>query len=80
MPTQTEGFMAREEALVRYGELSGRDMSTIPYYHVFGTFKMAVVLQQIYVRYHRGQTQDERFAGMGKVAESMFEQAASRRP
>ena len=80
MPTQTEGFMAREEALVRYGELSGRDMSTMPYYHVFGTFKMAVVLQQIYVRYHRGQTQDERFAGMGKVAESMFEQAASRRP
>lgn len=80
MPTQTEGFMAREEALTRYGELSGRDMSTMPYYHVFGTFKMAVVLQQIYVRYHRGQTQDERFAGMGKVAESMFEQAASRRP
>ena len=80
MPTQTPGFMTREEAVERYAERSGTDISTVPYYHVFGTFKMAVVLQQIYVRYHRGQTQDERFAGMGKVAEALFEQAASRRP
>jgi hypothetical protein len=29
---------------------------------VFGLFKVAVVLQQIYFRYKRGQTQDDRFA------------------
>ena len=80
MPTQTEGFMRRGEALARYGERSGRDMGEIAYYHTFGTFKMAVVLLQIYVRYHRGQTQDERFAGMGDVADALFEQASQRRP
>jgi aminoglycoside phosphotransferase (APT) family kinase protein len=80
MPTQTEGFLKRAEAVARYGERSGRDVSSIPYYHTFGTFKMAVVLQQIYVRFHRGQTVDERFAGMGQAAEALFQQAALRRP
>ena len=80
MPTRAPGFMGREDAVARYGERSGRDVSHLPYYDVFGTFKMAVVLQQIYYRYHQGQTHDERFAGMAKVAVGLFELAASRRP
>jgi len=80
MPTQSLGFLSREEAVVRYGERSGRDVGGVAYYDVFGTFKMAVVLQQIYFRYHRGQTQDERFAGLGAGAVALFERAASRRP
>ncbi len=80
MPTQTRGFMSRAEAIKRYGEGSGRELGGVPYYLVFGTFKMAVVLQQIYVRYHRGQTQDERFAGMQAGAHALFEQAATHRP
>ena len=80
MPTQSTGFLTRAEAIARYSQVSGRDTGLAPYYTVFGTFKMAVVLQQIYVRYHRGQTQDERFAGLGKVAEGMFQLAADRRP
>jgi aminoglycoside phosphotransferase (APT) family kinase protein len=80
MPTQSVGFMSREEAVERYGERSGRDVSGVPYYDVFGTFKMAVVLQQIYFRFHKGQTKDERFAGLGAGAAGLFELAASRRP
>ncbi len=80
MPSTTPGFMSRREAGLRYGEKSGRDLSLLPYYVVFGTFKMAVVLQQIYVRYHRGQTTDERFAGMGSAAAQLFAIAADRRP
>jgi aminoglycoside phosphotransferase (APT) family kinase protein len=80
MPTQSLGFLSREEAVARYGERSGRDLGGVAYYDVFGTFKMAVVLQQIYFRYHRGQTQDERFAGLGAGAAALFERAASRRP
>jgi aminoglycoside phosphotransferase (APT) family kinase protein len=79
MPTQSLGFMSREEAVARYGERSGRDVSGVSYYDVFGTFKMAVVLQQIYFRFHQGQTQDERFAGLGAGAEGLFELAGSRR-
>ncbi len=79
MPTGTPGFLRREQALRRYGERSGRSLDEVAYYVVFGTFKMAVVLQQIYVRYHRGQTRDARFAGMGAGAEALFRLAAARR-
>ena len=80
MPTQTPGFLARAQAIARYGERTGRDVSGVPYYLVFGTFKMAVVLQQIYFRFHRGQTQDARFASLGEAARSLFRLAAERRP
>jgi aminoglycoside phosphotransferase (APT) family kinase protein len=80
MPTQTEGFMSREEATHRYAERSGTSVDAIPYYLVFGTFKMGVVLQQIYFRFHRGQTRDERFQGMGELARGLYRLAAERRP
>jgi len=80
MPTQTPGFLTRSQAIARYGERTGRDVSGVPYYLVFGTFKMAVVLQQIYFRFHRGQTQDARFASLGEAARSLFRLAAERRP
>jgi aminoglycoside phosphotransferase (APT) family kinase protein len=80
MPTLAPGFLHRGEAARRYGERSGRDLALLPYYLVFGTFKMAVVLQQIYFRFHRGQTQDQRFAGMGEGAKTLFRLAAARRP
>ena len=80
MPTQTEGFMSREEAMARYAERTGCDLRAIPYYIAFGTFKMGVVLQQIYFRYHNGQTRDERFAGMGQLATGLYHLAADRRP
>lgn len=80
MPTQTEGFMTREEAVRRYGERSGRDVSHVPYYDVFGTFKMGVVLQQIWFRWKRGQTKDPRFAGLGDAAKNLYRLAIHRRP
>jgi aminoglycoside phosphotransferase (APT) family kinase protein len=80
MPSQVPGFLRRDEAVARYADRSGVDVSSHAYYLVFGTFKMAVVLQQIYFRYHRGQTKDARFAGMGSAAETLFRLAAARRP
>jgi len=80
MPTQVEGFMKRDEAIARYGRRSGRDVSVMPYYVVFGGYKMAVVLQQIYFRFARGQTHDARFAGMEGAARGLFERAAGLRP
>jgi aminoglycoside phosphotransferase (APT) family kinase protein len=72
--------MTRAEAVVRYGDRSGRDVGQMPYYLVFGSFKMAVVLQQIYYRYARGQTQDDRFSVMERSAEGLFTRAAQLRP
>lgn len=60
--TDTPGFMTRREFMQRYAERSGRDISDMHWHMVFGYFKLAVILQQIYARWHAGQTRDERFA------------------
>jgi aminoglycoside phosphotransferase (APT) family kinase protein len=72
MPSHLPGFMTRQEAVKRYGERCGRDISKIAFYHAFGMFKMAGIVQQIYYRYHKGQTQDPRFQYFGMAAEMLL--------
>ncbi|MGI8518913.1 MAG: phosphotransferase family protein [Acidimicrobiia bacterium] len=79
MPTSVPGFMSRAVAIERYAEKSGADLRDFNWYLVFGTWKLGVVLQQIFIRWHRGQTHDERFASMGEGAQRLFELAAARR-
>ena len=59
--TAGPGWYIRAELVRRYAEKTSRDVSDLGYYEVFGLFKLGVILQQIYFRYHRGQTRDERF-------------------
>ena len=68
LPTvaSTPGFMTRKEFIERYADKSGRDVSDMHWYMVFGYFKLAVILQQIYARWHKGQTKDERFANFNE--------------
>lgn len=73
--TALPGFLSRREVLQRYAEKSGRDVSQINYYLAFAYFKIAVICQQIYYRWVKGQTQDERFRHLGQVAESMIRRA-----
>jgi aminoglycoside phosphotransferase (APT) family kinase protein len=79
MPTTSPGWLDRSSALERYGAQSGRDMSDSVWYVVFGTWKLGVVLQQIYIRWLRGQTQDTRFEPLGEGARALFRIAAERR-
>ena len=79
MPTTAPGWMSRDEAVTRYGDRSGRDLSDVGWYLVFGSWKLGVILQQIYIRWRRGQTQDERFAGLDAAARLLFELADARR-
>lgn len=58
------GNLTREEFAGRYAEKSGRDVSNILYFYIFGLFKNSVVIQQIYSRYKKGLTKDERFADL----------------
>lgn len=62
--TQLPGWFTREEVIERYGERTQVDLRNIAFYEVFALFKLAVVLQQIFYRYHRGQTDDPRFAAL----------------
>src|SRR5690606_32283039 len=72
MPTTVPGWLDRRTAVERYGERSGIDLANVDWYLVFGSWKLGVILQQIYIRWLRGQTQDERFASLGDGARLLF--------
>ena len=67
MPTGDLGFLTRQELVERYAEKSGRSVHHIHFYHTLGLFRLVVIIAQIYIRYARGQTQDERFAAFGPM-------------
>lgn len=67
--TAHPGNYNRTQLVERYAELSGRDTSHILFYYVYGLFKIAVILQQIYFRYKKGYTQDERFAYLNYIVQ-----------
>ena len=56
-------MLTRREVVAYYGKQTGRDMDGIEFYYVYGLFRLAAIIQQIYYRYYHGQTADERFAG-----------------
>ncbi len=62
IPTHAEGALTREQVVACYTELSGIPVDNFGFYLVFGTFRLAVIAQQIYYRYYHGQTRDQRFA------------------
>jgi len=63
-PTTLPDNLGRAEVVERYAAASGRDVSGVLFYYVFGLLKVAVIAQQIYYRYKQGLTKDERFAAM----------------
>ena len=75
MPTDRPGFPSRAEMIERYARRTGFDVARFPWYEVFGTFRIAVIIQQIYIRYLRGQTRDERFATMGARVAALIDKA-----
>ncbi len=73
--TNGPGWLTREEIIERYEKATGRDLSRIVFYETFARFKVAVVIQQIYFRYVRGQTQDERFRNLDVPVNQLTEEA-----
>jgi hypothetical protein len=50
-------------------------VARIAFYEVFARYKTAVVVQQIYIRWKRGQTRDARFAQMAPRVEALAQSA-----
>jgi aminoglycoside phosphotransferase (APT) family kinase protein len=63
-PTTIPGTLTRAQLAQRYAQATGRDIQDLVFYLTFARFKVAVIVQQIYYRYARGLTHDERFATM----------------
>jgi aminoglycoside phosphotransferase (APT) family kinase protein len=75
MPTGDLGFPTRAELIERYAEKSGRSVQDISFYHTLGLFRLVVIIAQIYIRYLRGQTHDQRFAPLGSTIPLMAKAA-----
>lgn len=71
-PTNFPGMLTRMEIVERYRRVTRRDTSHIVFYLVFARFKLAVIVQQIYYRYHLGLTKDSRFASMHEVVKMLL--------
>jgi aminoglycoside phosphotransferase (APT) family kinase protein len=73
--THRPGYFTRAEIIGRYAQRSRRDVSAINFYETFALFKIAVVIQQIFYRFKRGQTGDARFANFGERVEYLARHA-----
>ncbi len=73
--TTLEGNPNRKELIERYEDLSGRDVKKPVFYYVYGLFKLAGILQQIYARYKAGYTQDKRFASLIDIVHACTQMA-----
>ncbi|WHX98795.1 phosphotransferase family protein [Neobacillus sp. DY30] len=73
--TVNDGFFTRKQFIELYAKKSGRDVSGMNYYVTFAYFKLAVICQQIYYRFKKGQTNDLRFANFNHKAKMLIEHA-----
>jgi len=64
-PCMAPGMLSRAEICELYADETGYDLSNINYYLVYGVFRLAVILQQIYYRFYHGQTKNPVFAAFG---------------
>ncbi len=62
-PTHLPGMLTRQEAIDYYASRTGRKVDDITFYLIYGLFRLAVIVQQIYYRYHHGQTANPAFKG-----------------
>jgi aminoglycoside phosphotransferase (APT) family kinase protein len=67
MPTHLPGMMSRREIVEYYCQRSGMADVSFVFYYAFGLFRLAVIAQQIYYRYAKGETGDKRFAHFGQM-------------
>lgn len=60
-PTHLKGMMTREEVVTYYLEQTGLKIDNWTFYEVFGLFRLAGIVQQIYYRYYNKQTNNPTF-------------------
>jgi aminoglycoside phosphotransferase (APT) family kinase protein len=66
---------SKEAAVERYAERTGLDLSTIAWYHGFAIWKIAIIRQQLYNRYQRGESNDARLASFADSVEASGNEA-----
>ena len=69
-PSHLPGMLTRAEMVDYYSSRTGHSVTPEQwrFYEVFGLFRLGVIAQQIYYRYHHGQTTNEAYAAFYDVA------------
>ncbi len=60
-PTTLPGMLTRAEVVAYYEQRTGGRIVDWTFYEVFGLFRLATIAQQIYFRFHHGQTNNPAF-------------------
>jgi aminoglycoside phosphotransferase (APT) family kinase protein len=69
------GLPARAEIAARYAERTGADLAALPWWIAFAYWKTAVVVQQLYARWLRGESKDARMVAIGARAPKLARRA-----
>ena len=60
-PTHLQGMLSRREVVDYYCGKMGFDAQDVTFHEVYGLFRLSAIAQQIYYRYHHGQTRNPAF-------------------
>jgi aminoglycoside phosphotransferase (APT) family kinase protein len=71
--TAKPDFISRGEFVDRYVSKTGFDVSNLHFFFTFSYFKLAVIVQQIYFRWKKGQTSDQRFANYNQRVKNLMD-------
>ena len=78
-PSDLPGMPTRADIVQRYCERMGFGDVDWRFYEVYGLFRLAVILQQIWARYRSGQTTNPAFAPFGQAVSVLIDRAARAR-
>ena len=70
-PCTAPGMMTRQEFLDFYAAQISVDQSKFQFYYVYGIWRLAVIIQQIYFRYYHKQTDNPKFKSYGMMTTAL---------
>lgn len=82
-PSDTPGMFTRSEVVQHYGALMSPEIRQAldenwRFYEVYGLFRLAVIIQQIWARYCSGATTNPQFAGFGAAVNMLISRSQHR--
>jgi aminoglycoside phosphotransferase (APT) family kinase protein len=66
-PTDAPGMLTRDEVVAHYAARTELPVADFDFYLIFGLFRVAVIVQQIWRRYRDGSTRDPQFSRFGPL-------------
>lgn len=67
-PSNVKGMFSRNEVLSYYQQKTGIEFDDFRFYRVYGLFRLAGIIQQIYYRYSKGYTKNPAFKNFWMVS------------